>query len=247
MQDNAGWMQRSKKKYILSFGGGVNTVALMIYLIKEKMPFDEAVFADTGGELPETYEYLKIAEKYLKKHNIPLITVKSKSGTLYDTCKRRRVIPSQIWRWSTRDKKVIPIHTYYRSLQVHIYEYLGITYDEIERMKPSTESYITSLFPFVDAKITREDCIHIIRDAGLPIPVKSGCYFCPFNTVGRWKKIYENHKDLYLKAVKLEEQSKHFPKQKLHPLTLRVLMNENFKLNSQGSIDDQPCGAYCMI
>ncbi len=237
-----------EKKYILSFGGGVNTVALMIYLIKKRMPFDQAVFADTGDELPETYEYLKIADKYLKRHNIPLITVKSRSGTLYATCKRRRVIPSQIWRWSTRDKKIIPIHIYYRSLKAHIYEYLGITYDEIERVKPSRESYITSLFPFVDAKITREDCVRIIKDAALPIPVKSGCYFCPFNTVTRWKEIYEKHRELYLKAMKLEEQSKHFPNQRLHPLTLRVLKNEYFKpcYGLESSLDDQPCGAYCM-
>ena len=29
------------------------------------MPLDEAVFADTGGEVPETYEYLKVAREYL--------------------------------------------------------------------------------------------------------------------------------------------------------------------------------------
>ena len=34
----------------LSFGGGVNSVALMILLLREGLPLDEAVFADTGGE-----------------------------------------------------------------------------------------------------------------------------------------------------------------------------------------------------
>ena len=51
-------------RHVLSFGGGVNSVALMVVLLQEGLPFDEAVFADTGGEVPETYQYLEIAKKY---------------------------------------------------------------------------------------------------------------------------------------------------------------------------------------
>ena len=61
-------MKSDKQIYVLSFGGGVNTTALMIYLIKNNLSINEAVFADVGGELPETYSYLKIAKKYLKHH-----------------------------------------------------------------------------------------------------------------------------------------------------------------------------------
>src|SRR5947208_2916595 len=165
-------------KHILSYGGGINTTALMILLIKRRMPLDEAVFADTGAELPETYRNIRLAKRYLGKRGIPLRVVKSKNGTLLETCKRRRVIPSQIWRWSTRDYKITPIRAYYRSLKSHIYEYLGIAYDEVERIKASTDSNITSSFPLVDEKMTREDCVRMIKREGFPIPTKSGCYFC---------------------------------------------------------------------
>jgi len=210
------------------------------------MPLHEAVFADTGAELPETYENVRLATQYLKKHCIPLRIVKSKNGTLQQTCKKRRVIPSQLWRWSTRDYKITPIHAYYRSLNSHIHEYLGIAYDEIERLKPSMQPYVTSSFPLVDEKMTRNDCVGLIKKAGFPIPTKSGCYFCPFNTQERWRYIWKNHKDLYSKAMRLEEESKHFPRQKLHRLTLRVLRTD-FRKNSNGNGSlDQPCGAYCM-
>jgi 3'-phosphoadenosine 5'-phosphosulfate sulfotransferase (PAPS reductase)/FAD synthetase len=126
-----------KKTFVLSYGAGVNTTALMVLLLKMKMRFDVAVFADTGTELPETYGYLPIAQKYLKEHGVELKVVKSVVGSLYDTCKRRRVVPSKIWRWSTRDYKITPIHHYYKSLGTPICEYLGIGYDEIERLKPS--------------------------------------------------------------------------------------------------------------
>src|SRR2546428_1421345 len=169
------------QKYILSYGGGVNTTALMLLLVRRKMPLDEAVFADTGAELPETYRNIRLARRYLAKRDIPLKVVKSNNGTLFDTCKKRRVIPSQLWRWSTRDYKITPIRAYYRSLNSHIYEYLGIAYDEVERMKASSDPNVTSYFPLIDEKMTREDCIRMIRSEGLRVPVKSGCYFCPFN------------------------------------------------------------------
>jgi hypothetical protein len=243
-------------RHILSFGCGVNTVALMIHLVNERMPFDEAVFADTGGELPETYAYLKIAESYLNRHSKKLVVVRSKSGTLYDTCTRRKVVPSQIWRWSTRDYKITPIHAYYRSLDRHINEYMGIAYDEITRMKRSPEPYITTLFPLIDAKMTRADCVRLIEKEGLPVPPKSGCYFCPFNNLERWRALSRVHPDLYRKAMLLEEHSKHFPKQSLvdHWIRdrtgaegLRDLKREFAKVEvAKGNPADGPCSGYCM-
>lgn len=219
----------------------------MVYLIKNKLPLDECVFADTGAELPETYQAVNQADNYLKARELKLTIVKSANSTLYETCKRRKVIPSKIWRWSTRDYKITPIHRYYRSLGCHIYEYLGIDYGEIERVKPSKEPYITSIFPLVDNKLTREDCINLIKEAGLKVPVKSGCFFCPFHSIQSWKWLYENHHDLYLRAMRLEESSKHFPSQKLNEYSLRVLKDRGFK-NGQAkqSMSDKPCGAFCM-
>jgi len=233
--------------HVLSYGGGVNTSALMVLLVQKKMPFDVAVFADTVAELPETYSYLKVARDYLDKNGVELKVVRSKTGSLYDTCKRRGVVPSKIWRWSTRDYKITPIHAFYRSLGTQIIEYLGIAYDEIERMKPSREHYITSKFPLVDFKMTREDCIKVIKEADLPIPVKSGCFFCPFQDIPRWRELYVKHNDLFLKAMELEESSKHFPKQRLNAHTLRGLMENQFPDGRQPrTLSDVPCGAYCM-
>jgi hypothetical protein len=246
-----------RARYVLSFGCGVNTVALMVHLIEQQMPFDEALFADTGGELPETYAYLSTARSYLDRHGKPLITVKSKTGTLYGTCQRREVFPSQVWRWSTRDYKITPIHAYYRSLKTHIYEYMGIAYDEITRMKSSSKSFITTLYPLVDSRLTRADCVAIIKGAGLPVPPKSGCYFCPFNNEERWRQLLHVHPELYRKAQRLEEKSKHFPSQSLVDLGLRTRLGvsglrelrarfgeESASSSPDGT--DAPCSGYCM-
>ena len=232
----------------MSFGGGINTVSLMIMLVRKRMPFDVAVFADTGAELPETYAYLDVAQRYLERHGVDFKIVRSRNGTLYDTCKRRSVVPSKMWRWSTRDYKITPIHAYYRSLGTRVHQYMGIAYDEIERMKEAKEDYITNEFPLIDWKMTRADCISIIKSAHLPLPVKSGCYFCPFQDIPRWQNLYVKHNDLYLKAMELEETSKHFPEQRLNAHTLRGLVARGFKNgNGLNAPSEQPCGAYCVV
>ena len=245
-----------KVRHVLSFGGGVNSVALMIVLLREGLPFDEAVFADTGGEVPETYEYLEVAEGYLADHEVPFTVVSKRGRSLYDTSWDRRVFPSAIWRWSTRDFKVTPIHRHYRSLGTHVNQYLAIAWDEVYRMKDSRVGYVTNLFPLIERRLTRADCVAIIEEARLPVPQRSSCYFCPFNSVGRWRWLYETHPDLFDKAVALEEHSKHFPAQRLTDQAFRkrtdISLRSLAEVFADGrplpvlpAVEQQPCGAEC--
>jgi hypothetical protein len=221
------------------------------------MPLDEVIFADTGGEVPETYEYIEVTRRYLSSHGVPFTTVAKSGDNLYETAWRRRVLPSAIWRWSTRDYKVNPILRYYRVAGGQVKQYLAIAWDEITRMKDSRVEYVTNLYPLVDRRITRAQCVDIIQDAGLPIPPKSSCFFCPFGSVNRWRWIHDNHPDLYEKATALEERSKHFPNQRLTDqafrertdISLRTLA-EVFKrgeaLPVLPTVEIEPCGPECM-
>src|SRR5438034_9155736 len=138
----------------------------MVVLVDQNYPLDEVIFADTGAELPETYRYLRTARSFLKKHGMKLRILKSNNGSLLDTCRRRKVIPSMVWRWSTRDYKITPIYAYYRSLNKHVNQYLALTYDEVDRMKDSMVPYVTNLFPFIDEEITRDGCLKLITEHG---------------------------------------------------------------------------------
>lgn len=238
----------SEKKYILSYGGGVNSVALLFYLLEHNKPLDEVVFADTGGEIPETYQHIEIIKKILDDNNITFTKVKVKSDLLYERCEKREVIPSQIWRWCTRDLKIRPIHAHYRNLKCDIFQYLGISYEERDRKKDSNKEYIKNLFPLIDEKITRDNCIDIISKNGVKLPSRSGCFFCPFNTISRWVEIYKNHKHLYEKAMSLEENSKFYPKQKLCNLSLRKLEQMILDKNELPNIFiKRRCGSECVI
>src|SRR3990167_7270731 len=210
-------MTTSDSTHVLSYGGGINSVALLLLLLKAREPLDEVVFADTGGELPETYDYINRIRDYLRDYSVPFTTLTKRvsDSDLYDTSLRRKVIPSALWRWCTRDFKVAPIHEYYESKDVHVFQYLGIALDELHRMKHSGVTFVTNLYPLVDKRVSREGCIEIIKKAGLPVPIKSACFFCPFGTVDRWRYVYTQHPTLYRRAIALEEKSKHFPSQRL--------------------------------
>ena len=249
--------QISEPIHILSFGGGVNTVALMVMLVRDRAPLDGVVFADTGGETPATYESVAMSRQYLAEHGIPFTVVESRpSGTdLYGTALRRRVIPSVQWRWCTRDYKVNPIQRYYRQLGRHVNQYMGIAFDEVHRMRDSRETYITNLYPLIDGRLKRQDCVALIEESGLPVPEKSGCYFCPFNSSGRWRQLLERCPELFDKAIQLEENSKHFPRQRLtdqmfHERDQVTLREYRSRLES-GTDDAQipdglECGGDCM-
>jgi len=68
-----GNLPRNKRypTYILSYAAGVDSTALLFLLIKNKIPLDYVVFADTGSELPETYDYINTIKLYLAKIHIP--------------------------------------------------------------------------------------------------------------------------------------------------------------------------------
>lgn len=82
---------------------------------------------------------------------------------------------------------------------------IGISIDEINRMR--TESGIAWQvldYPLIELRLTRQDCEWVIRQAGLPVPPKSSCYFCPFHTMPVWKAMQDNESELFRKSVELE-------------------------------------------
>ena len=66
--------------------------------------------------------------------------------------------------------------------------------------------------PLVEAKIDRESCKAIIRNAGLPVPRKSACWFCPASKFDEVRRLQIERPDLVRAAVDLEvnaAQGKH--------------------------------------
>jgi hypothetical protein len=82
---------------------------------------------------------------------------------------------------------------------------LGISVDEYQRMRShSGIPHETLTYPLIDRRIDRAACMGIIERAGLPVPPKSSCWFCPYHTIGAWKKQLQDEPDLFNRAADLE-------------------------------------------
>lgn len=185
------------KKY-LSMGMGVNSVAA--YFICD---FDEAVFVDTGCEWPETYEYLKM---FRKKYPVTVLKPDVEGfDNLYDFCMSKKIIPSKMFRWCTDKFKVKTMQKYF---DTPCFSLINFATDEAHRAKISTVRGIENRFPLIEHNADRLMCKQIIAQQGLPIPIKSGCYICPYQKPIQVKSMRMNYSDLFCKAERLEDNCK---------------------------------------
>ena len=84
-----------KTPCIVAFGGGTNSAAMLIEMQKRSVIPDLILFADTGGELPETYKFVTEFSKWLEARKMPKIEwVKYKKETLEENCLRVKMLPS---------------------------------------------------------------------------------------------------------------------------------------------------------
>jgi len=80
--------------------------------------------------------------------------------------------------------------------------WIGITLDEAHRAKESREKWATNIYPFLNLPndflpkaYNRFDCITFYQENNLPIPPKSSCVFCPYQSPMRWKRVMEHPKE----------------------------------------------------
>ena len=67
---------------VVAYGLGVNSTALLVELAARGVRPDLVLFADTGGEKPETYAYLPTMQEYLAGVGFPpVVTVRYEPKT----------------------------------------------------------------------------------------------------------------------------------------------------------------------
>jgi hypothetical protein len=192
-------------KQYLSFGGGVNSTALLLMLSEEVQRGEiEAVFVDHGTDYPETYAYVEM----LLDLGYPITVLKPDNegfDNLYDYAMAAGFVPMRTLRWCTDKFKIRPLYAHFeRPCRV----YIGIDADEERRARDSRDPEIENVFPLVERGIGRQGCVEIIEAHNLPVPPKSGCFICPFQRRSQWIDLNANHPDLWCKAVTLEAESR---------------------------------------
>lgn len=217
----------------VSYGGGVQSTALLVLAAQGRIDFDRFLFANVGddSEHPTSLRYVReIAVPYAEANGIT-ITELSKQPTRgrfageTETLYRRLMhpdsqsvgIPVRLIsgapgnRSCTVDFKIKIVAKELKRLgatkDTPAIVALGISTDEIQRAKPGTderEPVQFRTYPLLDLGISRTECKRIIADAGLPVPPKSSCYFCPYHSIEAWRDLKRNEPDLFAKSVELE-------------------------------------------
>ena len=211
--------------HIGSAGMGVNTVAYIIECTKQGIVFDALLFADPGKENPKTYEYIPILNKWLLDHDQPEITVLynvDKNGKfigLYQDCINNKALPSivygfktcsQKWKKAPQEKHLNnwePANYLWKNGGVVI-KYLGYDADESHRtlVDYSDKKYRYS-YKLVELNMGRFECIQSIIDAGLPLPPKSSCTFCPSMKPWEIVELYETEPKEFYDAIQMERNA----------------------------------------
>ena len=195
---------------MISFGAGVNSVAMTIMLVNEGWR-GPIVLADTGGEHPETYCYLEYFEKdFLSKHSLNLVRLapgseyhnKRYNVSLEQFCLNYRMIPLIAARWCSIEYKRNPCENWKKDNSADTV-LIGFAIDEARRASTDKDNNSRG-YPLIEQYITREGCRKIIAQSGLAIPPKSGCFFCPMQPLGAWRTLYYEYPDLYERASQLE-------------------------------------------
>ena len=129
--------------------------------------------------------------------------------------------PSHRSRWCTQEWKIRPMRRWYRN-ELHatrsnpVVEHIGFAHDEAWRASgKQPPQYVRRVTPLIDDHITREGCFGIIRDAGLPIPPKSACTLCFFQTKREVRAACQSDPEAFSKLVTIEEASPRYPQYRL--------------------------------
>lgn len=219
----------------LSLGAGVqsSTLALMA-ATGEITPMPKAaIFADTQAEPAGVYGWLDWLETQLP---FPVLRVTagdlrkaaltphvSAKGVTY--C--RTALPFHTrssegeagrirLRTCTRDYKIRPIMKAVRRLagvkrgatSPALVQWIGISLDEVRRVKPAREPWVATRWPLIEKRMTRLSCLGWLRANGFPEPPRSACVFCPFRSDAEWRRLRDHDPDGFADAVEFDREAR---------------------------------------
>lgn len=214
--------------FVIGFGAGVDSMAMLIGLRARGEYPDAIVFSDTRGEKPETYSYIsEVLAPWLRDAAFPTLTVvcradfpNTKTGdkSLEDECLRLGNLPARAYGYGTcADKwKIDPFKWWAKTWQPArdswaaggvVLRGIGYEFGEEHRISEATDKGFTKRYPLIEWRWDRDTCERKILAAGLPIPPKSACFFCPSSRKPEILALRASHPALAARAIALEDNA----------------------------------------
>ena len=190
---------------IISLGAGVQSTTMLLMAMHgeiEPMP-DCAIFADTGWEPQAVYDHLawlesistipirRVSAGNLRDDTLAAINDPKAFVTLplyaMDTSETKRMLRRQC----TRQYKLSPLQREVKRIAGRgpTSLWIGISLDEVQRMKESRVKYIEHRWPLIEQRLTRADCLRWMSAHNYPTPPRSACLGCPFKSDAEWRDL----------------------------------------------------------
>lgn len=186
----------------LSLGAGVQSSTLLVLAAHGRIPtFDAAIFSDTGWEPAAVYKHLDRLTGIAERAGIPIVRVGAGHirNDALDPSHRFASMPlftlgpngerGMARRQCTTEYKIKPIKKevrrrlgYPHPKRVPAWVYaqmaIGISLDEIGRVRDSDVRYMRNTYPLLDLRWRRSDCQAFLATQGLGDTPRSSCVGC---------------------------------------------------------------------
>ena len=216
----------------LSLGAGVqsSTLALMAAHGEVTPMPDAAIFADTQAEPASVYKWLDWLEPNLPfpVHRVTRGDMTAESLLIKERKDRtghwsKSLIPAFIenrdgsrgimGRQCTYSYKVEQLERAARRLgkvkrgqkKITVTQWIGISWDEIQRIKPSRVAWSQHRWPLVELRMGRRDCLKWMESHGYPKPPRSACVYCPFHSDNEWRRLRDEEPEEFARAIRFEK------------------------------------------
>lgn len=210
-------------KFVASCSFGKDSLATILLALEHGEPLDEAVYCEVmfdggiPGEVPEHRDFIYgRAILFLEKNGIRIEILHSDLTyiqSFYRVLKKGKNT-GKINSWPLcgkcciqRECKLAPIKAHMKALGSDVTQYIGIAYDEQERL--ARLDGITAISLLEKYKKTEQDAVDICKAAGLYSPIyafapRNGCFFCPNARRRELRHLYDHHPDLWHRLMQCQ-------------------------------------------
>ena len=212
----------------IAYGGGVQSTAMGVLASQGHIDCRTMLFSNVGddSEHPASLVYVReVATPWFAERGIEVVelhrhrrdgTPETLMGRLTKEGSRSLPIPVRMsngapgTRSCTADFKIRVIAKWAKSHGANAARPwrigIGISTDEMHRANNRRQAdHERTVYPLLDLGLDRSACAQLIRDAGLPVPPKSSCWFCPFHRPQVWAEMRRDTPDLFEKSARLED------------------------------------------
>lgn len=251
----------SERTQVWSSGGGTQSAAIAALIVQGKLPApDLAIIVDTEREKSATWEYLEaVISPALVAAGVELVRVPKSLFTDVDLYAGNGDLLIPAYTNATGELGKLPtfcsdkwkrrvVQRWLRAQGVVSCDcWIGISVDEMRRMRLSREGWFQHRYPLIELRMRRSDCYAVVKAQGWPEPPRSACWMCPQMGDREWGEMQREAPEDFARAIEFEREMRQAdPYAYLHA-SCRPLDSIDFT-EQPGLFNDQGCASgMCFI